>query len=376
MGDAAAAGEEVEGELAGRLAEIETDVLEPLQAGAGGALGGGDDRLALLLVRRQRPLHGGLFLQTGGEGERVLHGELGAGADGEVRGVGGVAEQHDVLVRPVCVDDRAEGGPGGLVGVQGASAQGVREDLGAALDGVGDVQVREAGGAPDLLAHLDDDGGGVGRVGVAVQLHHAVLGLGDLEAEGVEGEVGGQPDVAAVVGGHMGAEHMGVGLAGGAVHTVGADDQVVGLGQPGGVRGFGVEAEVHAEGAAAVVQDLQETLAPQGREAVSSGGVAGVAVADVYVVPAGEVVLQGLVDLGVRVFYAAEGLVGEDHSEAEGVVGGVAFPDGDLPGGVQAFQQRGGVQPSRSTTHNRHSHGQRPFHFGGRLAVNALWNSE
>ena len=38
-----------------------------------------------------------LLVQARREGERVLHRELGAGADREVRGVGGVAEEHDAL---------------------------------------------------------------------------------------------------------------------------------------------------------------------------------------------------------------------------------------------------------------------------------------
>ena len=42
-------------------------------------------------------------------------------------------------------------------------------------------------------------------------------------------------------------------------------------------------------------------------------------------------------DRGVGVADAAEGLVGEDHAEAEGVVGGVALPDGDLVGGSSCF---------------------------------------
>ena len=81
----------------------------------------------------------------------------------------------------------------------GPSAEGVGEDLGAVVGGGVLVERVEPGGRPHLLAHLDDDRGGVGGVGVAVQLHHAVFGLGDLEAEGVEGEVGGEPDVAAAV---------------------------------------------------------------------------------------------------------------------------------------------------------------------------------
>ncbi len=256
-------------------------------------LGGGDDGAPLGLVGGECLGERRLFLQAGGEREGVLHGELGAGADGEVGVVGGVADQDGVAVRPAFVDHRAEGGPGRLVGPQRPAAEGVGEDLGAACGGLGFVQFVEAGRPPDLLAHLDDDGRRVGRVRVTVQLHHAVLGLGDLEAEGVEGEVGGQPDVTAAVAGEGGPEHLAMGLAGGAVHPVGRDDEVVLLREPSRVRGLGAEAQLDAEGVAALVQDLQEAAAAEGGEAVSSGGLAGASVDDVDVVPADEVGLEG-----------------------------------------------------------------------------------
>ncbi|MBB5814459.1 hypothetical protein HNR72_005487 [Streptomyces collinus] len=267
VGDAAAAGEQVEGELAGRLVQVQGDVLEPLQAGPGGALGGGDDGSPLRLVGGQGLGQRVPLLQTGGQGERVLDGELGAGADGEVGRVGGVSEEDDVAVRPAVVDDRAERRPCGVVRLKGAAAERFREDLGAAFDRLRLVEFVESGRAPDLFAHLDDHGRGVGGVGVAVELHHAVFGFGDLEAEGVEGEIGGEPDVAAAVVRHPGAEDVRVPLAGGAVDAVGGDDQVVGAGQV--CRRLGAEAEVDTEVAAAGVEDLQEALAAQGREPVA-----------------------------------------------------------------------------------------------------------
>ncbi len=355
VGDAAAAGQQVEGELPGRLVQVQAEVLEPLQTGAGRALRGGDHRPPLRLVRGEGLLQRVPLLQAGGQGQGVLDGELGAGADGEVGGVGGVAEQDDVAVRPAVVDDRAEARPRRVVGLQGAAAECFREDLAAAFDRLGFVELVEAGLVPGLLAHLDDHGGSAGRIGVAVQLHHAVFGFGDLEAEGVEGEVGGEPDVAAAVGGDLGVEDVRVGLAGGAVDAVRGDDQVVGLREV--FRGLGVEAEGYPEFAAAGVQDFEEPFAAEGGETVASGGEAGAAVDDVDVVPAHEVPLEGLVDLGVGVFYAAEGFVGEDHAEAEGVVGGVAFPDGDVPGGVEAFEEGCGVQASRAPADDRHAQG-------------------
>src|SRR5690606_37616089 len=175
---------------------------------------------------------------------------------------------------------------------QGASAERVREQLGAGFHRLVLGHPVESGGPPDLLAHLDDHGGGVGGEGVAVQLHHAVLGLGDLEAEGVEGEVGGQPDVAAAVCGDARPEDVGEGGAGAAVHPVGGHHQVVAAGQSGRFRRLGAEPQIDAEGAAAGVQDLQQPVPAEGGEAVAARGVAGAAVHDVDVVPADEVPAQ------------------------------------------------------------------------------------
>ncbi|CAM5560489.1 hypothetical protein SVIOM342S_04643 [Streptomyces violaceorubidus] len=161
------------------------------------------------------------------------------------------------------------------------------------------------------------------------------------------------------------------------------------------------------------MQDAEEAAAAEGGEAVSSGGVAGASVNDV-VVPADEVRLQGLVDDRVGVFDAAEGLVGEDDAEAEGVVGGVALVDGDLTDGVEALEEGGGVGRrgliaarrgwpvlaggcgfvvvARARSQARCSTRPRaprvgstalgrahpvylPCHFGGRFSVKAAWNS-
>lgn len=353
VGDAAAAGQQVEGELAGRLVDVRTQLLEPAQARCGGALGGGDDGPPLGLVRGEGCGQVRLLLDTGGERQGVLDGELGAGADREVGGVGGVADEDRVAVRPVGIDDGTEGEPGGVVGAQRAAAEGVGEDLAAAFRRCCGVHGIETGRAPDLLAHLDDGGGGTGREGVGVQLHHAVFGLGDLEAEGVEREVRGEPDVAVAVGGDGGPEDVGVRLTGGAVHPVGRDHQVVRRGELGDGRGLRAEAEPYPEGGAALVQDLQEPAAAQRREAVAAGRLGPAAVDDVDVVPPYEFGLEGPVDHGVGVFDAAERLVGEDDAEAECVVGGVALPDGDGALGVQALEEGRGVQPAGAAADDR-----------------------
>lgn len=183
--------------------------------------------------------------------------------------------------------------------------------------------------------------------------------------------------------GEGGAEDVGVGPAGHAVDPVGGDDQVVVGGQLGGGRGFGAEAEVDAEAGAALVQDLQQPAAAEGGEAVAAGGVDAAAVDDVDGVPADELTAEGTVDLGVGVLDAAEGLVGEDDAEAEGVVGGVALVNGDRAGGVEPLEEGGGVEPAGPAADDRDAphggsaarHGYLPRHFGGRFSVKAAWNS-
>lgn len=132
---------------------------------------------------------------------------------------------------------------------------------------------------------------------------------------------------------------------------------------------------------------------------------------DVDVVPAHELVLERRVHDRVGVLDAAERLVGQDDAEAEGVVGGVALPHGDLAAGVEPFEQGGGVQSAgtaaddgdtqrragppghgrrgqhgaRARQHGagrfrgariaRGDHGYRPRHFGARFSVKAAWNS-
>lgn len=128
-------------------------------------------------------------------------------------------------------------------------------------------------------------------------------------------------------------------------------------------------------------------MATECGEAVAAGGLGVAAVDDVDVVPADELALECGVDGGVGVLDAAEGLVGEDDTEAEGVVGGVALPEGDLALRAEPLEQCRGVEPAGSAAddgdaaecvrlpadgcHPAH----RPCHFGGRFSVKAAWNS-
>src|SRR6202167_6721968 len=118
-------------------------------------------------------------------------------------------------------------------------------------------------------------------------------------------------------------------------------------GEPSRVGRLRAEPHGHAEVGAALLEDLEQPLPAQRREAVTATGDHLVPVVHVDVVPAGELTGHGRVDKGVSVLDAAEGLVGEDHAEAERVVGGVPFPDADLLVRIELTGQRGEVEAAR-----------------------------
>ena len=98
--DTPAAREDVEGELRRLLMNVLPEILEPLQACLRRPLRRQHDRPALGVVRSERLGGVTVLVQARGERKRILHGQLGARTDGEVRGVRGVAEEHDVAVPP------------------------------------------------------------------------------------------------------------------------------------------------------------------------------------------------------------------------------------------------------------------------------------
>lgn len=336
VADPAAAGEQIEGELRGRLAGVAADALEPLQTGLGGALGGLHHRLALGLVGAQRLWNSGVFVQAGGERQGVLHGQLGARADREVRGVRRVAEQHHIAVAPTRVAHRGEVDPARAgSGDQPVPVEVFGQQPLAAPHAA--LVVAEAGLLPGLLPQLHDEGAAPVVIGVGVHLHDAEVGLLDDEGEGLEDPVGGQPHVAAAALVQPRAEARGKGLPGGRADPVGGHHQVVLGGQFGGGRRLGAEPQVDPELLAAPAQDGQQPPALQGGEAVATGGELPPRVADVDVAPAGELRGHRPEHLRVGLGDPVEGLVGEDHAEPEGVVGGVALPQGDLRSGANCL---------------------------------------
>ena len=117
VADPLAAGEKTVRELLGFEAGVTLDLLEPFHPIAGRALQleGLDlaDVLVALECGRDLVLRdlARVFREHPREGDGVLHGELRAGADTEVRRVGGVADQHDVPVVPPLAEHAVEREP-------------------------------------------------------------------------------------------------------------------------------------------------------------------------------------------------------------------------------------------------------------------------
>ena len=233
-------------------------------------------------------------------------------------------------------EELADRGDGGLVGL--ARCEVVRRDP---------VESRSP---PHVVVHLDDEGAAVGVERVAVHLHDAVGRLEDVEGEGLEDLVGAEPHVPATPHVQRGLELVGVLGAHQRVDAVRRDHQVVVAGELLDIGGRRAEVDVDPEVRAPTLEDLEQSLAAQRREAVPAAGDDLALVVHVDVVPARELALHLVVDDRVGVSDATEGLVGEDDAEAERVVGGVALPHGDLVIGPELLGESGEVEPSRATT--------------------------
>ena len=129
-----------------------------------------------------------------------------------------------------------------------------------------------------------------------MDLHHAVRRLADVEGEGVEDLVGAEPHVAAVADVEGRAEGVGVARADGRVEAVAGDDQVVRRGELGDVGCRRTEAEVDAEVAAALLEDLEQPAPAHRRERVAAAGDDLALEVHVDVVPDRELALHLLED--------------------------------------------------------------------------------
>ena len=216
MADPATAGQEVEGERFGGEAEVTADRLEVAGGVGGDLLEPFHDRLAVPLVggERRRTVVGRRHERLG-QGDGVVEGEARPRPDREVGGVGGVADEHDVLPAgppvPRPVADGDEGPPHRFVGQQPVPAQPGREQVLAEGQALGLGHRVEAGRAPRRFGALDDERAPVGVVGIGVDLEQPMRRRREDEREDGQGHVGPEPHVLAGRGGEAAPEGRGVG---------------------------------------------------------------------------------------------------------------------------------------------------------------------
>ena len=326
--------EEAERELRRIELAVALHVLEPHEAVLRRLLRALDDRPACLLVGLERLRDARRMLeQRLHQRDRVLHRQLGPGADREVRRVRGIAHEDDVPVAPLLVLHRRELDPLGAVREELLSAEVLSEEL---LE-VGDALLRrhpvEPRGAERLLIALGDEGARVRIEAVGMHLEHAVLVLFEVEGERVELLLRPEPHVPRVAKVERRLERICVAVADLALHPVAGDHEIgaaEALHHLLVIVHLGVEHELHAELATTILEDVQEVLPGDAREAVPAGAEGDVLVVDVDRVPVREALRDRLVRGPVVLLQVGERLVGEHDAPSEGHARRIALDDGDL----------------------------------------------
>src|SRR3972149_6618015 len=196
------------------------------------------------------------------------------------------------------------------------SAQMAREYLFADRDRLIDAHAVEAGATPGLFRTFDDEGRGIGIELVGMYPDPAVLGF--LENKGervVELLMRAEPDIFAGAHIDVGLEMIGMARAHARIHAVGADDQVeipIGL----EVLRLGFELEIDAEGAGAILQDIQQAFASDAAKAVAGRGDNGIAIMHRDVVPIDEIFANKLRALRIVGVEVVERLARQDGTPA------------------------------------------------------------
>ncbi len=167
MPQALAAGQQAIGELLGRQRGVAGDILEPFRRVARGRLQLQHLDPPFRLIGGERPAEIGFAAAGLGQRDRILQRQLGAGADREMRSMGRVAHQHDIVLAPARIGDARKRNPGraaamARLGDQPVAVEPLGKESFAERYAGGSVGRLQPGGAPTLLARLDDEGRGAG----------------------------------------------------------------------------------------------------------------------------------------------------------------------------------------------------------------------
>ena len=364
VADALASREQIVGELLWLQMHVPVDVLEPLHAIARRALELERLDLALLLIARERAADvAAMAEQHARERERVLHRELGPGADAEVRRMCGVADQDDVLVVPTLAQHVLEHHPriGALqmprIGHECAALEPVLEHLLAHRDRLRQLHLVHPRATPRPLGHLHDHRRPILVEAIRVEIEPPPLGL--LEVEGERVELGGaaEPDEAITAALDVRLEHRLVLLARDRRHAIRRDHEVVVGGVVVGVGHLGLEAQMHAELRRPPLQNLQQRDARDSAEAMAARGDRAPLEVHIDIVPVTERIRDRRVRLRVGIPETGHRLVGEDDAPAEGVVRAVTLDHGDIAGWVGLLRDDREVEArgSAAEAHDLHA---------------------
>jgi hypothetical protein len=225
------------------------------EAGLGGALEARHLVLALAVVGGERPADVAPGDEGVAEGDRVLHRQLGARADGEVGRVHCIAHEHDVVVVPVLVAHGREGAPQRHVGKQLVVSQLGGEELLAVGQRVLLGGLVQPGPPPGFLGAFDDEGRVVRFVLVSVNPEEAVLAFAKDEGESAQRQRAAKPDELVLAPVQIGLEVLLVALSDDAVGAVGGDDQIA-IGEPRQFVDLDLVMDLNAQAGTALLQDI------------------------------------------------------------------------------------------------------------------------
>src|SRR6185436_2100917 len=242
------------------------------------------------------------------QSDRVLHCELGPGADREMRRMRGVAEQNEVIVMPTSIADSRKAAPDAAVFEQPVTRELRCEQALQVADGIVLGRGFEPRAPPRLLAAFDDEGRAVLGITIGVHPEQAVFALFEIERECVEWKSGSQPNEAIRAEVDDGFERVRKALSDAAVGAVTRHDQV-GPEQLPRVIELALELELYAELASARLQDGEQALSTETAEAVPGRRRRGACEVNVDVVPASQAVTDRAVTFGIGLTELVDGCV-------------------------------------------------------------------
>jgi hypothetical protein len=268
VADAPTAGQQVERELHRFEMGMVGDPLEVRGTLVRRLLNPFYDRLTLELVIDEGSIDVGVAHERVRQRDRVLHRELRPRADGEVRGVRRVPEEHDVAVVPAPIAHPQKVEPDRAVGQQVVPVEVVGEEAFAEGDALALAHRVQPRPPPGRLRALDDERAGVLVERIRMHLEQAVLGLAKDEPERVEHKVRAEPHVLAALRLHDAAENIGIAAAEHAIHAVGGHHEVARDRRR--IVDLHAKLELDAQLLAAALQDGEQLLAGDRREGVAS----------------------------------------------------------------------------------------------------------